>query len=110
MGLASAASFSASASFRGAASASAAASASFFLSLSGELLISEYSSSPPSNLVSLCTRQVEDALSSLRRATTGEAFDDSSGRIPAEAEERFGGLRWCHSCRMRWVGVDEMSG
>ena len=21
--------------------------------------------------------------------------------------ERFGGLRWCHSCRMRWVGVDE---
>merc|ERR1719209_1801297 len=75
------------ASFRGAASAAAAASASFFLSLSRELLMSEYSSSPPSNLVSLCTRQVEDALSSLRRATTGEAFDDSSGRIPAEAEE-----------------------
>merc|ERR1719370_2914353 len=65
----------------------AAASASFFLSLSRELLMSEYSSSPPSNLVSLCTRQVEDALSSLRRATTGEAFDSSSGRIPAEAEE-----------------------
>merc|ERR1719369_596695 len=88
MGLASAASFPASASFRGAASAAAAASASFFLSLSRELLMSEYSSSPPSNLVSRCTRQVEDALSSLRRATTGEAFDDSSsGRIPAEAEE-----------------------
>merc|ERR1719431_1863781 len=87
MGLASTASFPASASFRGAASAAAAASASFFLSLSREILMSEYSSSPPSNLVSRCTRQVDDALSSLRRVTTGEALDSSSGRIPAEAEE-----------------------
>merc|ERR1712002_517737 len=56
---------------------------SFFLSLSRELLIPWYSSSPPSNLVSLKTRwrETEDARSSLRIPTEEEETAVSSSSL-----------------------------